>query len=68
MAALGLGATHHVDGALQRPVANQVDEALLLCLDPLNVCGTEDRDRNRCRVDIQRQALAIVDSKLHEPP
>jgi len=49
MAALGLGATHQVDGALQRPVPNQVDQALLLCLDPVDVGGTEDHDRNRCR-------------------
>jgi hypothetical protein len=66
MAALGLGATHQVDGALQRPVPNQVDQALLLCLDPVDVGGTEDHDRNRCHVDIQRQALASADSKLHE--
>ena len=61
MAALGVGATHHVDGALHRPVPNQVDQAPVLCLDPLDVGAIEDHDRHRCHVDTHRQALAIED-------
>jgi hypothetical protein len=66
MAALGVGATHHVDGALHRPVPNQVDQAPVLCLDPLDVGAIEDHDRHRCHVDTHRQALAIEDLKPHE--